>query len=169
MRGDHAPRPPDTLCRRLGRRRQAPTRRAGGAGRDAARGAAGTVGIALQAEHDDAQAKANAPLLALFDGNTLRTGELPQALAGYGGDIAATADGFAVSAPRAGGVAQWRRDGGWTGFTPLAEGCALAAVDGGVWAGGRGEVMACAGADAPRRLDLATLRLDNHWLALPAG
>ena len=132
------------------------------------RDAAGTVGIALQAEHDDAQAKANAPVLALFDGQALRTAELPQALAGYGGDIAATADGFAIGVPRAGGVAHWRRDGQWVGFTPLAEACALAAVDGGIWVGGRDQVMACAGADEPRRLDLAALRLDNHWLALPA-
>jgi uncharacterized protein len=136
--------------------------------RHLARHADGTFGIALQAEHDDAAAKAGAPLLALFDGQALRSAELPQALAGYGGDIAATAAGFAVSAPRAGGVARWGADGRWMGFTPLAEGCALATLDGTLWAGGRGEALACADAADTRRVDLAALRLDNHWLALPA-
>jgi uncharacterized protein len=98
--------------------------------------ASGLVGIALQAEHDDAQAKAAAPVLAVFDGSALRTLEAPLPLAGYGGDITATASGFIVSAPRAGGVARWSRDGQWAGFTPLAEACSLASPrQGEVWAG----------------------------------
>ena len=89
-------------------------------------------GIALQAEHDDPTAKAAAPVLAVFDGRKLQpwtTGTDAVAgrpLAGYGGDIAAIAGGFAVSCPRARGVALWRTDGQWTGFLPLDEACALA-------------------------------------------
>ena len=69
--------------------------------RHLARDPTGIVGVALQAEHDDAQAKAAAPVLALFDGDTLRTVDTPMSLAGYGGDIAATSTGFIVSVPRA--------------------------------------------------------------------
>jgi hypothetical protein len=51
-----------------------------------------------------------------------------QLLAGYGGDIAPAGGGFAVSCPRANGVALWRADGQWMGFLPLQEACALAAA-----------------------------------------
>ena len=65
------------------------------------------LGIALQAEHDDATAKDTAPVLALFDGTALRAMSAPQPLAqslhGYGGSIAATPAGWAVSCPRAHG------------------------------------------------------------------
>ena len=137
--------------------------------RHLARAAQGTVGIALQAEHGDAQAKAAAPVLALFDGAALRTAEAPQSLAGYGGDIAACASGFVVSAPRAGGVARWSAAGGWLGFTPVTEACALASFDGSVWVGGRTEALCCAPAGNAPRLATATLRLDNHWLAQRRG
>ncbi len=132
----------------------------------------GLVGIALQAEHDDPQIKAAAPVLAVFDGNTLRTLDAPLSLAGYGGDIATTAMGFMVSAPRAGGVARWSRDGQWAGFTPLAEACSLASSGSEVWVGGRAQAAECDASDtsdaraAPRRLAVPSLRLDNHWVAL---
>ena len=135
--------------------------------RHLARDATGQVGIALQAEHDDARVKAAAPVLALFDGTALRTVDTPQPLAGYGGDIAASASGFMVSVPRAGGVARWSRDGQWAGFTPLAEACSLASVAGEVWVGGRTQVAECGEAAAPQhQLAVAALRLDNHWVAL---
>ena len=130
------------------------------------RGGTGLVGIALQAEHDDAKVKAAAPVLALFDGAALRTVDIPQPLAGYGGDVAASASGFMVSVPRAGGVARWSRDGSWGGFTPLAEACSLASVAGEVWVGGRTQVAECGEAAATRQLAVAALRLDNHWVAL---
>jgi uncharacterized protein len=41
-----------------------------------------TLGIALQAEHDDADERARAPLLALFDGDRLRAVPLPAASPG---------------------------------------------------------------------------------------
>lgn len=137
--------------------------------RHLARHAGGTLGIALQAEHDDAVAKSQAPVLALFDGRSLRTVPAPMALAGYGGDIAATAAGFRVSVPRAGGVAHWAVDGTWLGLHPLRGACALANGPGGLWAGGHDTAAHWADAGAgnqhavPRRLTL-----DNHWAALAA-
>lgn len=116
--------------------------------RHLARHRSGTVGIALQAEHDDGATKAGAPVLALFDGTRLRSVAAPVPLAGYGGDIAATAEGFAVSVPRAtsapgaagpGGVAHWTADGRWLGLALWPEACALAtaATAARLWAGGR--------------------------------
>jgi hypothetical protein len=132
--------------------------------RHLARHASGLLGIALQAEHDDAAARATAPLLALFDGRSLRLVEQPQPLAGYAGDIAATADGFVLAATRAGGLAEWRTDGRWSGFTPLEEACPIAAgEESELWAGGRGRVLHAV-SSAPSKLLAAAMRLDNHWV-----
>lgn len=121
--------------------------------RHLARHASGTVGIALQSEAADADQRAAAPLLALWSPSAgLRLAAQPQPLAGYGGSTVATADGFAVSAPRAGGVGRWRVDGQWQGFEPAAEACALALVAGRLVVGAQGTVPG--------------LRLDNHWLAV---
>ncbi|WP_341892473.1 DUF1513 domain-containing protein [Variovorax sp. YR752] len=136
--------------------------------RHLARHAGGRIGIALQAEHDDAAARLAASLLALFDGAALRTAEQPRALAGYAGDIAATPDGFALAATRAGGVARWTSAGRWAGFTPLPEACPLAMEGGELWAGGRAQALRDATAAAPRPL-AAAMRLDNHWLLAPPG
>ncbi|MDA7416557.1 DUF1513 domain-containing protein [Xenophilus arseniciresistens] len=124
------------------------------------------LGIALQAEHEDAAARRAAPLLARFDGRQLTAHGAAHTLNGYGGDIAFAGGRFAVSCPRADGVALWRADGQWEGFAPLAEACPLAADRKGalLWAGGR---------DAAARLPLpgdhpaiGGLRVDNHWLML---
>lgn len=126
------------------------------------------LGIALQAEHDDGDARSRAPVLAVFDGQNLNPVPAPQPLAGYGGDIAAFDDGFAVSCPRVQGVARFGQDGRWRGLAPLAEACALAAAPEGIWAGGRSRALNMgagrpeAEADAP----LPDLRPDNHWIAL---
>lgn len=91
-----------------------------------------TLGIALQAEHDDPAQRASAPLLALFDGEKLHAvpapADRPVAGAGYAGDIAATPDGFVLSASRAGALMGWSLRDGWTAPVPLAEACALAAA-----------------------------------------
>lgn len=121
------------------------------------------VGIALQAEHDDEQRRAAAPVLALFDGESLRLAE-PAPLAGYGGNIAAWGGGFAVACPRANGVALWHDDGRRAGFTALASGCALAATPTALWIGGEKQALALQTAP-PRSLTLPALRLDNHWVA----
>lgn len=124
------------------------------------------LGIALQAEHDQQDARQNAPLLALFDGRTLRSAPAAQPLAGYGGDIAYASGRFAVSCPRAQGVALYGADGRWQGLAPLAEACALAAGPGGpIWAGG---LTATVALTETRRLQVPPgRRLDNHWLLQP--
>jgi len=131
------------------------------------------LGIALQAEHDDAAAKAAAPVLAVFDGQRLQThaAGAGQALSGYGGDIAHTAGGFAVSCPRANGVALWRDDGQWAGFLPLQEACALAAdaPPGGeakLWAAGRLAALTRDSRGTTHSSALPDLRPDNHWAPL---
>ena len=123
-----------------------------------------TLGIALQAEHADPAAKSAAPLLALFDGQSLRTAGAPQSLGGYGGDIAWARDGFAVSCPKVNGFARYGADGHWLGFTPLAEACALAGDASGLWAGGLGHALHTAATTAASRVQ--GVRLDNHWLAI---
>ncbi|MCW5605294.1 MAG: DUF1513 domain-containing protein, partial [Burkholderiales bacterium] len=125
------------------------------------------LGIALQAEHDDPAAKAAAPVLALFDGRTLRSVSAARPLAGYGGSIAATAGTFAVSCPRAGGVALWRNDGRWSGFVPLEEACPLAAAWQVLWAGGLNRAVAVRAGNHDAAAGPHPLRLDNHWTVLP--
>lgn len=134
------------------------------------------LGVALQAEHDAPEAHAAAPVLATFDGGMLRAASAPQTLAGYGGDIVALAGGFAVSCPRANGVALFAADGAWRGFKALPEACALSASSANlVWAGGRQAMTLHTGDSAAGvfdadglRGDLPAMRLDNHWIALPA-
>jgi uncharacterized protein len=121
------------------------------------------LGIALQAEHADAQRRSAAPVLALFDGQHLRPASLPRSLAGYGGDIAFAGGNFAVSCPRAGGVALYSATGQWQRFVPLDDACPLAATPSVLWAGGRTEAVALA-PNEPGSHRLEGLRLDNHWL-----
>jgi hypothetical protein len=129
------------------------------------------LGIALQAEHDEASVKQGAPVLAVFDGRQLQSyaAGSGQSLAGYGGDIACVASGFAVSCPRAHGVATWRADGEWTGFLPLEEACALAPSATGsahLWAGGRSVALLREGDGKTASHALQGVRLDNHWAEL---
>ena len=130
----------------------------------------GKLGIALQAEHDAASDKTVAPVLALFDGNTLRPVTVSQPLAGYGGDVAPiqtpVGSGFAVSCPRAQGVALFAADASWQGWMPLAEACALADGSDQVWVGGRLQTLALQAATPGNRLANPGIRLDNHWIAL---
>ncbi len=123
------------------------------------------LGIALQAEHADAEQRESAPLLALFDGKGLRTAAAPQPLGGYGGDIAWAGGGFAVSTPKVDGFARYGADGRWLGFTALAEACALAGEPGRLWVGGREQAL-LAESGAVASWPVPALRLDNHWLRL---
>lgn len=130
------------------------------------RGGKPVLGIALQAEHDDPRAKANAPILALFDGQILRSVDAPVPLAGYGGSIAPLADGFAVGCPRSRGVAVFGA-AGFRSLVNLDEACPLASIRGELWAGGRGQLLSI----APDAIPVAAgqvpgIRLDNHWIAL---
>lgn len=131
-----------------------------------------TLGIALQAEHDDPALKNAAPVLALFDGNMLRTVAAPEPVAprlqGYGGSMAATPTGWAVSCPRAHGIALFSLQGTWQGLVLLPEACPLAVHGSVLWAGGLAGSLQNAQAPAPlmhpHRAGLQGARLDNHWV-----
>jgi hypothetical protein len=120
------------------------------------------LGIALQAEHDAVADKRCAPVLAILENGILHALEAPD-LQGYGGSIAAYGAGFAVSCPRAQGVALF--DGqGFRDFVSLAEACPLAASAGRLWAGGGSH---CLGLGAARiQSGVPDIRLDNHWITL---
>lgn len=86
--------------RRLGLRHMAWSR--GGEGR------APVLGIVMQNEHEDLQARRQSPLLALWDGSQLQIPAAQGLGDGYCGDIAPTRDGgFLLSSQRAGVVLQW--------------------------------------------------------------
>lgn len=126
------------------------------------------LGVALQAEHDDPRVKAEAPVFALFDGQSLRAAEMPSAaLGGYGGTVAFAQGMFAVSCTRGHGVALFNAEGGWEGFTGLNSACALATAPdaGSLWAGGASNVLRMAQSALPMAVGPG-IRLDNHWLAL---
>lgn len=129
----------------------------------------GRIGIALQAEHDDPAERAAAPVLALFDGQRLRTHAAPRTLAGYGGSIAAWDGALWVSCPRVHGVARFDAQGRWQDFTPLAEACALApdATGHALWIGGR-EHAAHQATEQAEAIGAPGLRLDNHWIWWPS-
>lgn len=120
------------------------------------------LGIALQAEHDALTDKQRAPVLAILENDTLRTVAAP-GMDGYGGSIAAHDDGFAVSCPRAQGVALYDAHG-YREFIALQEACALTGHANRLWAGGRTQALGNGG--VPLIAGLPDIRLDNHWVAL---
>lgn len=125
-----------------------------------AQGPKALLGIALQAEHDLPEQRAEAPLLALWDGQTLSLPSTDASGGGYAGDIAAAPGaGFVLSA-------QKQRLGLWwhpaqpavlTRVAELTEPCAL--VPG---ADGRGVVLGAA-----RGLARWHARLPARMLAWP--
>jgi uncharacterized protein len=137
----------------------------------------GAIGVALQAEHDDAPAREAAPLLAVCDGGTLRTADTPprQGCAGYAGDIAARDESFVVSAPRAGCVLAWQAHRGWRDAALLPQACALASSAAGVWCSGAGALLRTGEAtgEAAGGLGAWSLpsawRLDNHATVVSAA
>ncbi|QBK04562.1 DUF1513 domain-containing protein [Hylemonella gracilis] len=105
---------------------------------------AGRLGIALQAEHSDPQARQAAPVLAVWDGRALREVDaVPRgqsALQGYGGDIVAlppamAGGGFAISCARADALALFDADGRWRATLPYPGAYALAGRADQVWLG----------------------------------
>lgn len=132
------------------------------------------LGIALQAEHDDPARRARAPVLALWDGESLSLPESEGEGGGYAGDVVAVPGGFVVSCQPAGVALRWSRErpARTEPIARMREACALAAsaVDGGVLVAG----ALGAGRWHPMR-PAAMLRwpepiaLDNHWVALAAG
>ncbi len=126
------------------------------------------LGIALQAEHDGAADKAAAPILALFDGQALRLCPAGQSMAGYGGSIASTPEGWAVSCPRSQGVATFTPEGRWRGLVGLEEVCALAVGNGRLWGAGVSQSLEDMRSTNPlahmHAKELAGARMDNHWV-----
>jgi hypothetical protein len=130
-----------------------------------------TLAVALQAQHDDAAQRESAPVLAVLDdafdaGSRLRTLTAPQALDGYGGDVAAGPQGFAVSCPRVNGVARWDAEGRWLGLAPHPEACALAATPQGQWAAGPAGWLALGSATGTPLAWPQPMAPDNHAVLL---
>lgn len=146
------------------------------------------LGIALQAEHRDARARAAAPVLALFDGERLHAVPLPQGrepLAGYGGDIGCDGELFAVSCPRVNTITWWqvpesREAGGrWlrgdampgvycvanTSVSVDAKGRPLPAETA-LWMGGTRQAQLRRRGQVQRTVPVAGMALDNHWIPL---
>ncbi len=92
--------------------------------RHLARHRSGQVGIALQAEHDSAEDRAAAPVVAQFDGQRLTTLPASCGLAGYAGDIVATEAGYAVGATRADRNVTFDLSGRRTADVALPQACA---------------------------------------------
>lgn len=146
---------------------------------------AGRLGIALQAEHSDPQARQAAPVLAVWDGRALRVADaVPQGqptLQGYGGDIVALppamvggtdGGGFAVSCARADALALFDADGRWRATLPYPGAYALAGRADQVWLGGAPDILRMS-ADKPRNSTrnlraaqdgLSNWQWDNHWV-----
>jgi hypothetical protein len=123
-----------------------------------------TLGIALQAQHDDPAERNAAPVLALLEaapGAALRSVAGPAHTAGYGGDIAADREGFLIGCPRIDAVARWAPDGRWLGTTPFQDACAVAVSAGSGWAAGPSGVLTFSPASTVFPWDTA-FSPDNH-------
>jgi len=117
------------------------------------------LGVALQAEHDDDGQRRDAPVLALLEPAGLRAVRFDRPLAGYGGDIIGTSEGFAVGCPRAGGVALYDPDGRPRGWIPCQQACALTSDrQDQLWVAGY--PLAGTTTTVWRTVPL---KLDNHW------
>ncbi len=132
------------------------------------------LGIALQAEHDHAAQRAEAPTLAVFDGLSLSLPCTDAAAGGYAGDIAAgPGGGFVISAQKE-RLGLWWRPGqpqAYTRVAELTEPCALVS-----WPGAAGVTLHAARGAARWHVRHAARMLawpvplapDNHAVALRA-
>ena len=131
------------------------------------------LGIALQAEHDDPSRRAQAPVLAVWDGERLVLPTQAAYATGYAGDIsAAPGGGFVLSGQKANRALLWdpERPGSLTRVAELTDPCALAS-----WGSHDGAVLV-AGARGVGRWHpqqpaalLAwpqAMALDNHWVVM---
>lgn len=127
------------------------------------------LGIALQAQHDQPQQKNRAPVLAILNtaasNSALQIAELPQPLSGYGGDISAYGEGFAVSCPRSNEVALFNKNAQHLDSIALTEACALSINKNLLIAGGAKNAFALH-TKQQENFALPAIQLDNHWLAL---
>ncbi len=132
------------------------------------------LGIALQAEHDDAVQRRDAPVLAVWDGNKLTIPSREMTAGGYGGDIAAgPGGGFVVSGQRVGKGVLWHPEAPEKLFAiaELKDLCALASaadtVQGGVLIGSERGVALWHPRSASAMLPWPqAMTLDNHWVVL---
>ena len=128
-------------------------------------GADGRIGIALQAEHDDPQRRAAAPVFALFDPVTeaLTVSATAQSATGYAGDVAALHGGWWVSCPRDDQVLQLTADGRVERAVALKSACALALSKPGraAWVLGDAAVLSVPAA-ATTVVPIEVGRFDNH-------
>lgn len=123
------------------------------------------LGIALQAEHPSTEERHAAPVLAVWDGSSLRVATNQPPMAGYGGDIVALpGGGFAVSCPRVDAIATFGPDGAWRSNLPLQGAYALASQGEQWWAGGLPQIRAAGGELLQAPSGLQSLRWDNHWV-----
>lgn len=125
------------------------------------------IGVAMQAEHDEAAQRERAPLLAVFDGERLisvlgSAANESEVSGGYGGDIAAEGRGFVVSATRAHRLLHWLPEAGWQPGTPLRDAGALAVRGNATVAAGRGRLVWLGPQD--RLASDAMQQWDNHWV-----
>ena len=129
----------------------------------------GRLGVALQAEHDDAAQRDAAPLLAVWRADELQALSGPAA-AGYGGDIAAIGSRFFVSATRANKVIAWQAHAAWREIAAGRQVCALATSPQGLWCGAADGVLSLGDGmipfAQPALRTSRTLQLDNHALVL---
>jgi uncharacterized protein len=134
--------------------------------RHLARADDGRIGVAIQAEHNEAAQREAAPLLAVWQDGALRAVSGPRA-AGYGGDIAAIGSRFFVSATRTGVVWACDSDGTWRSMASARDVCALAASPQRLWCGAADGVLTIDDHLASHsQREPTALRLDNHAMVL---
>ncbi len=127
------------------------------------------LGIALQSEHPDKDIKEAAPVLAVWDGEKLRSASGQPSLQGYGGDIVTLpSSGFAVSCPKANVISLYDATGNWNSVIHQSGVCALTKhVDGWLAAGNAELTWTVERTKTPSfRLPSLGYQWDNHWLAV---
>jgi len=126
----------------------------------------GRIGVALQAEHDDAARRSQAPLFATFDpaAGTLVASSSVSTANGYSGDITATDAGWILSCPKDDCVFSVDENAKVTRHA-IPQGCALVtSADGtGAWALGDSSWLALPSPGSAQPTH-AVLHFDNHAL-----
>nr|WP_315466028.1 DUF1513 domain-containing protein [uncultured Rhodoferax sp.] len=127
----------------------------------------GTIGVAMQAEHTDAQARARAPALAILRDGQLRAvpwanDQPPAGWDGYAGDVSYMHGRFWISAPHAGWLASWTLFGEDQWVVHLAGAGALATSGTQLVAAGSADALLLSPASPTQSRYPLHLNLDNH-------
>lgn len=127
------------------------------------------LGIALQAEHEDAR-RQSAPIFAVWDGQRLQLAQDQPPLAGYGGSVECAPlaqGGFVVSCPKSDCMAWFDAQARYLGSSPQGDVCPVALDGARLWAGGGHGVTERSSRSreqAVAALNTVTgLMFDNHW------